>query len=70
VPGSTLVNRSLTGLGRVPPQPDLLVALTEGYSAGLLVDSRFAITGVIVAVALIRVDMSQLEEASLAPLAA
>jgi hypothetical protein len=66
---STVARTTETGLaelGRVPTPPDLSVALTEGHSAGLLIGSLFAIAGV-VAVALIRVVKSQVEEASLVP---
>jgi hypothetical protein len=46
--------------------PDLLVGLTEGCSAALLVSSFFALAGIVEALALIRVDMSQVEEAAAA----
>jgi hypothetical protein len=60
----------LEGLRRVPTPPDILDALIPGYSAALLVGELFAIAGIVVAIAPIRLDTSQLEVASAAPPAA
>ena len=49
---------------------DSLDAFTGGYSAALLFGALFAIAGIIVAIVLIRVDRSQVDDASAAPSAA
>jgi hypothetical protein len=61
------VGSVLEGLRRLPTPPDILDALTRGYSAALLGGALFAIAGIVVAIALIRLDTSQLEVASAAP---